>query len=222
MTSKQSDMQAWFSIIDQLKRTPDSGLNSASIGSVSYVQLFEQPDLYRGKVVTIVGEIRGAYWVDAPANDFEVERYYVFWIRPEDGSNNPIAVYALSPPPGFPTVNKKSSDSDKEAWKEPALVHGIFFKKWVYLSQDGSRVCPLLLAKTVEWKPIQEKEETSSLPGIPAIFAMLIAIGLVAISIAAFAYHLSSRELPGSRLTKKADEVSFDIEQPGEHPAKQT
>ena len=212
MTSRKSDMQAWFGIFDRLRRATETEIADSSRGGVSYVQLFEQPELYRDQVVTIRGQVRAAWWVEAPTNVHQIERYYVYWIRPDDGSNNPIAVYALEKPAGFPEINKKHIESDQEEWKEPVTVHGVFLKKWVYLSRDSSRICPLLLAKTIQWEPVAETAPAKELPGILAILATILVVGLVAVGIAMFAYRLTSKDLPGSRLTKP-DVLKFDAEQ---------
>ena len=211
MTSKRNDMQAWFGLFDRLRRSDDADVNADSVGPVSYVQLFEQPDFYRGKVVTVFGEVRGAYWVPAPQNALGIERYYVFWIRPQDGSNNPIAVYALDKPAGFPEIHQQNEDSDKEIWKEPVEVNAYFLKKWVYLSQDSGRLTPLLLAKSLDWKPI-EPPAAAELPGIPAILVTILAVGLVAVAIAFFAYRLSSGQLINSQKSE-TEAIDFDPEE---------
>ena len=208
MTSKRSDMQAWYGLFDRLQRLSADELQAASVGPVSYVQLFEQPDFYRGKMVTIYGEVRGAYWVPAGKNPMGIERYYVFWVRPVDGSNNPIAVYALEPPAGFPEIHQQNENSDKETWKEPVEVNGCFLKKLVYLSQDSARVCPLLLAKSLDWKPV-EPQPAAQLPGIPAVLATILAVGFAAIVIAYFAFRVSSRRLIKSK-KNETESVDFD------------
>ena len=46
--------------MDILNRTDPETLNKASLGPVSYAQLFRQPNQYRGRLVTVSGVVRRA------------------------------------------------------------------------------------------------------------------------------------------------------------------
>ena len=95
LSQKQGDQQAWFGIVDRLLRNDQESIRNLSTGDINYGQLFEQPEFYRGKVVHFSGKVRLAYWLKASDNPLGVERYFVYWVRPEDGSNNPIVIYSL-------------------------------------------------------------------------------------------------------------------------------
>ena len=76
----------------------------------------------------------------------------------------------------------------------------------VYASQDGRRIAPVLIARTIDWKPVP-LEPPASLPGIGTIIVAIIGIGLVAIAIAALGYYASNRTL-----SKRREQESFSFD----------
>ena len=199
LNSKNGDMQTWFRWFDQLSETNQQELAKTSTGYVNHVQLFEQPNFYRGKVVSIKGTLKGAYTVPAPPNAYGIEKYFVYWIRPDDGSNNPIAVYALSQPTGMAPV--RPSDVQNEKWderNEAVEVHGRFVKKWVYVSADSSRLCPLVITNNIIWNRPPEKAETE-LPDTISIVTTLGIVSLIAIAIAGLASWSANQRIAKNR-----------------------
>ena len=71
---------------------------------VSFVQLFSQPDAYRGRLVQVRGTARLGYHVASREQRFGIDGYDVVWLRPADGSNSPMAVYVRTLPAGFPQL----------------------------------------------------------------------------------------------------------------------
>jgi hypothetical protein len=135
---------AWFHLFDVLRQREAAPLEPYSLGSVSYLQLDQQPQAYRGRVVSLQGIVRGAKLVEAPVNAFNVARYYQLWVQPERSSPALIVVYCLTLPTGFPLGDSLES---------PVSLTGIFYKRWTYASQGGITTAPLLVAKTVTWTP---------------------------------------------------------------------
>lgn len=61
---------------------------------VGYLSLSDQPLVYRGRPVAIEGDVARVEPQRAPANEFGVEDYWLVWLRPADGSDRPVMVYA--------------------------------------------------------------------------------------------------------------------------------
>ena len=159
-----SDMGPFFEALDAVGRTPSARLRAHSVGSLAYVQLFNQPDEYRGKVVTVAGRVRRAHRLAAPANRFGIDHYHELFIETSDRSM-PIVVYSRELPAGFP---------EGMTLDEPAVVDGIFFKRWVYLAGDGLRSAPLLLARTVAWRPQATEAIAKEDRGGPRLIVILL------------------------------------------------
>jgi hypothetical protein len=138
-----AEHEAFFHLLETLHDTDAKTLDAASRGPTAFVQLYQQPDEYRGKLVTIRGTVRGVFPLQAARNDFGIERYYQTWIFPYDNASFPLVVYVLDLPQGFPVA---------ERTQEEVELTGFFFKRWAYRAQDAIRSAPLLLAKTVRWE----------------------------------------------------------------------
>ncbi|MCA9236425.1 MAG: hypothetical protein KDA44_13210 [Planctomycetales bacterium] len=138
------ETEAWFQLIGAVQGQSPEQLAKESVGGATYAQLRGQPDLYRGRVVTLRGTIQQAVEKRAPANDLGVERYYQLGLAPVGGGEWPLLVYALELPAGFPTG---------ENLREPATIHAAFFKNWAYSYGDGVGLAPVSVTSTFAWTP---------------------------------------------------------------------
>jgi hypothetical protein len=135
---RKGEKDAWFHFIGLLKDKPVDVANAAA---VDYVQLVDQPDVYRGKLVTVRGTARQISAEKPAANDLGITLYYRVVIQPDDGTNWPIIVYCLELPDGM------APNFDVNA---PVSVTGLFFKKLSYKWQDGLGIAPVILANSLE------------------------------------------------------------------------
>lgn len=143
---RSAESPAWFQLLSILKTTSPSQLAAASRGEVDYVQLVEQPHVYRAQVVTIRGTVHQVTEQLPADNDIGVTSYYRHVLQPRGGGIWPIFVYALELPPGFPQGEDVSPE---------VTVTGFFFKNLSYAWRDGLGIAPVILAKSVEW-PVGE------------------------------------------------------------------
>jgi hypothetical protein len=175
-----ADVDAWFQLLHILRGTDAEKLAAASIGQVTYVQMLQQPEEYRGRLVTLRGIMRRANRVPAPENDYGFEHYYQTWITPQDDPNNLVVVYCLSLPEGFPNGMKL---------EESVELEGFFFKRWVYQAQDKPRTAPVVLAKTVVW----HKRPAAAAPPVDespiSILTMVLVAVFFALSVTAYVYY---------------------------------
>ena len=184
---RASEGDAWFRLFEILQTSEPQSLQASPGGRVGFVQLFKQPNEYRGKLVTVRGDARLAYRIGAPANNNGITGYYVYWLKPVGGPNRPIVIYALETPPGFPTLADKDLGQSATELDESVEFTGYFFKNWAYQAQDHTRLAPLLLAKTPVWRPALVPNR--KLPSAGAAIAAVIASVIVAIALACFVYY---------------------------------
>lgn len=184
---RSDERHAWFRLLEKLDNMPWNEAQKASTGRVGFIQLFEQPKQYRGKLVTVRGTAELAYRVRAPKNWYGVEHYYVFWIAPAGGPNSPIAIYSLDVPPNFPPIKDKDLDRGTTPLETEVEFTGYFFKCWAYRAHDGMRLAPLLLAQKPQWTPPVVLPEPD--PFHPIALAMyLLGAAAVGATIALFAF----------------------------------
>jgi hypothetical protein len=167
---RPQEYDAFYHLFGALRAADDDALAAASSGQATFVQLFQQPDTYRGQVVTLDGTVRGVYELTAGANPHGVERYYQLWLQPPD-RRLPIVVQCLDLPDGFPIGTSLD---------EPVHVVGIFYKRWAYLAQDALRTAPMILARTVQWQPATASETSTVVPVGLLTWAIVVAAALAA------------------------------------------
>ncbi len=196
MVARPQERTAWFRCFEKLQALSDTQLQSQSVGEVGFVQLFRQTNEYRGKLVKVSGTAEWAYQVIAPNNDLGIEHYYIFWVRPADGSDSPIVAYALDLPAGFPNVG-----NDRTKLSERVSFTGFFFKRWAYGAQDGIRTAPQVLANVPEWHPEPELLSRKR-PSLSVIGIVMLAIALLAIRIAIWVYRAGDSKPVATRSRK--------------------
>lgn len=170
---RADDGPAWFAIWARLAEERAGERRPPPSRRVSFAQLFEQPDSFRGRRVRFEGTIRRLQEVASPANDAGVERTWQAWVEPAGGPPTPIVVYFLDIPEGTPTGMRVDV---------PVVVEGVFFKRWAYQASDAIRLAPLVMAVSPRPAPrIETGRGTSPLAG----WALLSMVCLVAVTAAA-------------------------------------
>ncbi|MCL4854598.1 MAG: hypothetical protein KJZ78_24825 [Bryobacteraceae bacterium] len=133
---RKAEGDAWFHLFRLLSKADPKALAKASTGTVSFRQLYQQP--------------RGVSKKAAPKNSYGIDHYYQLAIEPDGERGQLVVAYCLDLPAGFPVGDKVF---------ERATLNGFFFKRWAYAAQDAVRTAPLVLAKTVDWKPVPPPEK---------------------------------------------------------------
>jgi len=152
---RNDESDAWFHLFKLLDNADPEQLREASEGKISFAQLFQQSDFYRGKVVSLEGIARRAMPLDAPANEYGIERYWRVWLSPDDNPSDPIIIYTLNLPEGFP---------EGMHIEQPIGVDGFYYKRLAYEAADTLRTAPTVLAKTLQWTPPPPRESGRVLP----------------------------------------------------------
>lgn len=108
-----------------------------------FVDMFQNPESYRGRPVSIHGVMRSLTKIDPGKNNRDITEAYEGWVYTDDSQGNPAVVVFLSKPEGL----KVGGDITEEV-----RLTGYFFKMYGYQSQEKVRKAPLILAGAVEWR----------------------------------------------------------------------
>lgn len=166
---RPAEADPWFAVLSRLRQTEEETIAAASQGWVTFSQLYRRSQDWRGRIVTVKGHVVQVARMPAPKNNVAISEYYQVWFRPAD-ENNPLVIYALSLPPGFPTEQRLD---------EPAEVHGVFFKRWAYQARDSLRAAPVLLAKEIHWEGQAPGSEAAPVPNpLPAVVLAAVFAGV--------------------------------------------
>jgi hypothetical protein len=153
LISRSAERPIWFRLLEQLSEMSPDELQRKSAGPIGYMQLFDQPRTYRGRLVTVRGTALQAYRIEERYEETDVDGYYVLTLRPAGGPARPIIIYALELPAGFPSVGPLSSDGRTTTLNEELECTGYFLKRMPYMARDGMNRAPLLLARVPRWSP---------------------------------------------------------------------
>lgn len=111
----------------------------------TFVDLFQNPEVYHGRLVTLSGHVR--HVVSYPGDEMMFQdgrMLHEIWLFTDDSQHNPTVVITPELPDSFPTSAEVI---------DRVTVTGCFFKRYVYGSQDADRIAPLILAGKISWDP---------------------------------------------------------------------
>lgn len=157
---RPDENQIWFHLMHELQAQSPAELAAKSEGVVGYGAMYNQPDAYRGKVVTVKAQVRAAYRVPAIKNYLGIKEFNVLYLAPEGVPDKPVVVYSLGLPPGFPKLNDQGHPSGMTMLHEDVEVTGYYFKRGAYRGKDANYTAPLILVNTPTWIPVQGQQDT--------------------------------------------------------------
>ncbi len=136
---RDAETPLWFAVWNELQKLTKQQ-TPASSGETTYVQLVNQADVYRGKVVTVRGWVLRSEAVTPGENELGIEQLHRVILKPAGGGEWPLIVYALDAPADV---------------GEPfeLAVSGVFFKNLSYRHEAGVGLAPVLLTSRIA-KPL--------------------------------------------------------------------
>jgi len=170
---RPAEREAWFSLFGKLQQMDDHQLSSETCGEVSYAQFLQQPEVYRGRLVTIVGKVLREEIEQPAENQRGIDSYHRLWIHPQGGGHWPLVVYCLQLPPEFPRGENLGA---------PVSVTGFFFKNWSYAYQEGLGLAPVVLASHLDWQPPQVQPRVQPITSQNLMVAVTLACVFAAIT----------------------------------------
>ncbi|MBI1247346.1 hypothetical protein GC197_05805 [bacterium] len=145
---RAADFKAWSEVFDHLREATPQELSAARAPAVQFGQLFQQSDVYRGKLVTVSGTIRRCIKIPPSRLDERAGDMWQIWLF--SGSDElPIVIYSLNIPEKFPVGNQVH---------QAASFQAVYFKKWVYAAKGGTMTAPLLIARNINWQAPAESQ----------------------------------------------------------------
>jgi hypothetical protein len=148
VASEGMEFDALIDVLAQTWYTSPKAFEKAARTDLSFRQLFEHPDRYRGEVVHLEGRLRLVQPWEPPlmAREAGVPMMYEAAIFDAASGENPFIVFVMERPEGVPLDQKVN---------ETATFDGYFYKKWRYKSLDSvkpteGRYAPLLIGRSLK------------------------------------------------------------------------
>lgn len=132
-----------------------------------FVDLYNVPELYHGKLVTLQGHLRKLSSFSPDENPYGIEgQLWEGWLYDPHGQNHPAVIIS--------TERDESIQEGTEIVVDHVSVTGYFFKNYGFEAQDALRFAPMLIAKTIEHHPPAESINPFDL-GLSAKMQLLVA-----------------------------------------------
>lgn len=166
---RHKESAAYYALLAKARDIPLSVLERAARTDVSFVALYNDPELYRGQLITLDGELRRFTPLAAGENTENLDTVYEGWLFTEDGGRtNPFRVICTGKPPGLPVGTEV---------RERVRFTGYFFKRYGYPTQHGLNFAPLLLGKRMRWTPPAAATGVER-GSAPYVLATVVVLGL--------------------------------------------
>ncbi len=166
---RSEEAPAFRMLMSILQKNSLEELKGYSLGRVLFPQYTKQPEIYRGKLMTLKGVARRVIEEKVFDKSYGFDKIYQVWVAPEDCPSEPIVVYCLELPEGFPVGEDVS---------ERVQFTAFFFKMWPYASQMGVRTTGLFYAKVPEWM----RHSVPAREGVKVPFSLVV-LGALALAV---------------------------------------
>jgi hypothetical protein len=111
-----------------------------------FVDLYDAPALYHGKLVTLQGHLRKLSSFSPDKNPYGIEgQLWEGWLYDPHGQNHPAVIISTS--------RDETLEEGTELVADHVSVTGYFFKNYGYEGQDAFRFAPMLIAQRIEHHP---------------------------------------------------------------------
>lgn len=195
----------YYYFLDKARKQSLEQLIADGRDDVSFASLYRDPRTsparYRGQLVTISGVARRIEKAEVAPNPYGITQRYELWVFSEDSGKFPWVVVTTELPEGL----KTGATVD-----ERVTVAGYFLQLWAYRASDGFRTAPLLLGRSVLWKPQASLSElTSPLQSYLAGFVGLFVVVILAVVAWIAVTDLRAKRLLRDRLPSGAGELGM-------------
>jgi hypothetical protein len=140
---RNAERDAFFEMLARARDLPAGVLDRAASRTTTYGELMNDPERFRGKVVSIEGELRRFIPMPAGENERGFDALYDAWLFTDDaGRKSPYRILCSARPDGFPAG---------DGVRERVAFTGYFLKRCAYETAHGLHSAPLLLAREPRW-----------------------------------------------------------------------
>ena len=137
-TLKPREMHAYWRLMTWSRTVPFAELQQRALHDVPFTQLWEQPERYRGKPISLRLHVRRVLKYDAPANPQKLPQTYEAWGWTDESRSFPYVVVFPECPDGLPVGTDVRGEVE---------FVGYFLKVMSYTAFDTARGSPLLVGR---------------------------------------------------------------------------
>ncbi|MCC9600003.1 hypothetical protein LOC67_05470 [Stieleria sp. JC731] len=134
----------------QLARSERLSIRDAS--SIGTLPLLQQPDVYQGQTLQIIGLLQLAEKVEAKSNRSGIREYWKLWIVPNDGGVRPLIMMVPSLPTSYQNILLADGTPNRKGNRDVSnqlKCVGRFVKRLPYRSSVGADIAPVLIGRVL-------------------------------------------------------------------------
>lgn len=136
---KPREMPAYWQLMQWTQTASSAELEPRALTDVPFTQLCEQPDKYRGKLISMRLHVRRVLKYDAPVNPLELQDVYEAWGWTDESRSFPYVVVFSQCPEGLPIGTEVQAEAN---------FVGYFLKVMkVDGAKNNARGAPLLIGR---------------------------------------------------------------------------
>lgn len=203
---RNQESDAWFHLLALARQASDQQLAKLSVGEVVFAQYLGQPEVYRGRVVTVEGNARRIETVDPATNDLGFDRLYRIIVQPDRDVRRPFTLYCLELPAGWSPDGEIVGDGRLRC-------HAMFFKNWVYNHARGVDLSPVFIARS--FTPLVTAPPQPYGDRTPTLWQTVLLAATVAVALVCW-IALGSREPSRPTLGPDAEQLRAELAALGE------
>lgn len=201
------DMFAYWQLMTWSRTEPFEKLMTRAKVDVPFTQFWEQPERYRGKLITLRLHVRRVLEYDAPSNPQELKKCYEAWGWTDESKSFPYVVVFPECPSGLPVGTDVRGE---------IVFVGYFLKVMKYTAFETNRGAPLLIGRV---QALPSRAPAKAAPMDPWLLLGIVVAGFIVIAVFMWMQIRSSRtkRLRHQRLPTDAPlPESIDLSSPSE------
>jgi hypothetical protein len=204
---KSREMHAYWRLMQWSLTESFATLHQRAQADLPFTQLWETPDRYRAKPISLKLHLRRVLKYDASVNPLEANQVYEAWGWTDESRSFPYVVVFAELPKGLPVGTDVRCD---------VQFVGYFLKVMSYTAFDTPRGAPLLIGRI---QPVVA-ESTSPTPSSSRPFIIAVCGAMAVVAVALFVGQLRSRNRGQSLKTQSRSDLpwasSIDARESGE------
>jgi hypothetical protein len=210
---EQLEMPAYWMLLRWARAQSFQQLQARADAKVSYNQLWEQPDKYRGKPIRLRLHVRQIVEYDAPENSAGIRKLYECWGWTDQSKTFPICTICLELPAGWKIGEQASA-------REEGVFAGYYLKNMKYgAASDKTRYAPVFLGRMINIGRSGDARTSSAGGGSAWVWLPTIALLLCLGGWVWFRFTRTSTVSTRARAVVNESEVEDWLRQPAADPS---
>lgn len=197
---------ALYYLLAKAAAIPQNVLEQSADSAPPFVVLMNESEKYRGKLMTVKGQLKRLVPLEVDENQYGVKEIYEGWFFSKDSGTHPWRVLCSQLPADIP---RGASLEDMPS----VQITGYYFKKYGYPSQAGKlQTAPLLIARQIRWFPPTETPQAPSSSGAVKYIIALFLVISISLAFLIWRFTLSDQQFARSKTAKLMErpEMSMD------------